>query len=57
VQSDLENPNRLIFFEEWSDMDALQAHFRVPASNAFVQQVSALAAGAPEMKMFDATAL
>lgn len=42
---DTENPLRIFFFERWSDMAALKAHFDVPESNAFMRQVRALAAG------------
>ena len=54
VHIDAENPNRLVFFERWADMDVLQAHFAVPESNAFVQQVTQLAAGAPELAIYSA---
>ena len=54
VHIDAENPNRLVFFEQWADMDALQAHFAVPESNAFVQKASQLAAGAPELAIYSA---
>jgi quinol monooxygenase YgiN len=30
VHVDTENPLRLVFFEEWRDMPALQAHFVTP---------------------------
>lgn len=33
---DVENPDRLVFVEEWADMAAVRAHFAVPASGAFV---------------------
>lgn len=55
VQADLENPNRLIFFEEWEDMPALQAHFEVPESGDFVSSVSRLAVGPPSIKIFEST--
>jgi len=40
-----ENPLRIFFFERWADRAALEAHFAVPESNAFMRQVRALAAG------------
>jgi quinol monooxygenase YgiN len=55
VQVDAENGCRLVFFEEWADMAALQAHFNVPASAEFLQQVSALASSPPQMKIFEST--
>lgn len=55
VQSDLENPNRLVFFEEWEDMAALQKHFAVPASGEFVRRAAALAVGPPDMKIYEST--
>jgi len=46
-----------VFVEHWVDAEALLAHFRVPASGAFVQEVSALAASAPEISIYEARAL
>jgi quinol monooxygenase YgiN len=54
VHRDVENPLRLVFLEHWADADALRAHFRVPASGAFVTQAGALAASTPEMAIYDA---
>jgi quinol monooxygenase YgiN len=54
VHHDAEDPLRLVFLEHWADADALRAHFRVPASGAFVTEVSALAASPPEMAVYDA---
>lgn len=54
VQVDCENPNRLVFFEEWDDMAALQCHFGVAESGQFVDRVAALAVGPPSMKIFEA---
>ena len=56
VHVDAEDPNRLVFFEEWETMEALQAHFQVPASIDFVQQAEALAAGKPSIRIFEANA-
>lgn len=44
VYADCEDPLKLFFYEEWTDEDALQAHFNVPASHAFVTEARALAA-------------
>ena len=55
VQIDAENPNRLVFFEEWQDMSSLQAHFKVPESVLFINNTSKLSSGSPEMKIYDAS--
>ena len=55
LQIDAENPNRLVFYEQWADMAALQAHFKVPASGEFVKAVNGLAADHSKMEMYDAT--
>jgi quinol monooxygenase YgiN len=54
VHRDVEDPLRLVFLEYWVDADSLRAHFRVPASGAFVNEVAALAASPPEMAIYDA---
>ena len=55
VQRDVENSNRFIFFEEWADMPALQAHFAVPESQGFVTSVAGLAISPPVIKIFEST--
>ncbi|MBK8071299.1 MAG: antibiotic biosynthesis monooxygenase [Ramlibacter sp.] len=55
VHRDTENPQRLVFVEQWADMDALKAHFRVPESRAFGKALMALATEPPGMALFDAT--
>ena len=57
VHVDCENPLRIAFTERWADAAALKAHFLVPASGAFVQQAAKLAAGAPDLFIFDAKEL
>jgi quinol monooxygenase YgiN len=57
VHRDCEDALRLVFVEHWADADALRAHFRVPASGAFVQEVSALAASQPEIAIYEARAV
>jgi quinol monooxygenase YgiN len=54
VHTDAEDPRRLVFLEQWADADALRAHFRVPASGAFVRELAALADGSPEMTIYEA---
>lgn len=55
--SDAEDPNRIVFVEEWTDMPAVQVHFAVPESGAFVRAVSAMAEEPPEMRIFEAAEL
>ena len=52
VQIDVENSNRLVFFEQWQDMPSLQAHFQVPESGQFVTAAAKLASCEPEMKIY-----
>jgi quinol monooxygenase YgiN len=54
VHRDVEDPLRLVFLEHWESAAALRTHFEVPASGAFVTELSALADGAPEMAIYDA---
>jgi quinol monooxygenase YgiN len=53
VQVDVENPERLVFYEEWSDMEALQVHFAVPASGEFVTRARQFSIGDPEIKIYE----
>lgn len=52
VHRAIEEPYRLVFIERWADRDALDAHFRVPESGAFVQAITTLAVEDPEMEIF-----
>jgi quinol monooxygenase YgiN len=52
---DAERPNRIVFYEEWQDVQAMETHFAQPASAAFVKALAALAATPPEMRIFEAT--
>lgn len=54
---DCENPDRLVFVEEWADIAAVKAHFAVPESGAFVRDLAALGEGPPWLRMFDAKAI
>ncbi|MEM7612679.1 MAG: putative quinol monooxygenase [Pseudomonadota bacterium] len=54
---DSEDPNRIVFFEQWQDMDAVQVHFKVPASGAFVAALGKLATAPPTLELYDATPL
>ncbi len=51
VAIDAENPLTLVFYEEWQDRAALDAHFQVPGSLAFVKAMRSLAAGQTAMKI------
>ena len=52
VHTDCEAPDRLVFVEKWADKAALQAHFAVPESGAFVQAITALSTERPEMQIY-----
>ncbi|MCE3288400.1 MAG: antibiotic biosynthesis monooxygenase [Caulobacter sp.] len=51
VSIDAEDPLTLVFYEEWEDRAALETHFQVPGSLAFMQTMRALAAGQTRMKI------
>lgn len=51
---DVENPDRLVFVEEWADLAAVRAHFAVPASGAFVAEMRALSPQPPVMRIYAA---
>ena len=51
---DCENPDRLVFVEEWADAAAVRAHFALPASRDFVAQMRALSPQPPVMRVFAA---
>lgn len=51
---DAEDPLRIVFVEEWADLAALKAHFAVPESAEFVAAITAMAEGAPVMRLFGA---
>lgn len=55
VHTDVENPLRLVFYEEWQDMPALQAHFEVAESRKFLDKATKLATTPPTMKIFQST--
>ncbi len=54
---DIEDGNLVRFIERWADMAALQQHFAVPESGAFVQQVAAMASAPPEIAIYSAEAV
>ena len=57
VHQDAENPLQLVFVEQWSDPDALQAHFNLPASKAFVAGLVPLATEPPGLTVYQAAPL
>ena len=44
VYRDVEDPNRLFFFERWASRADLDAHFALPDSNAFVGALNTITA-------------
>jgi len=48
---DVENPDRLMFVEEWESIDAVRAHFAVPASGAFVAEMRRLSPEPPTIRI------
>lgn len=52
--SDAEDLDRIVFVEEWADMDVVKVHFAVPESGAFVRALGAMADELPVMRIFTA---
>jgi len=55
VHRDVEDPHRLVFLEHWADQDALDAHFRVPASLDFVRAAAQFATAPPTIEIYEAS--
>ena len=55
VHQDTENPQRLVFVEQWASQTALWEHFKVPASRGFAEALRALAIEAPSISIFEAS--
>lgn len=51
---DAEDSHRIVFVEEWADMDAVTAHFAVAESGKFVRAIGGMAVAAPVMRIFGA---
>ena len=51
VYIDAENPLRLFFYEEWEDRAALDAHFAVPESLAYMRISRELAASGSKIRI------
>jgi quinol monooxygenase YgiN len=56
VHRDIENALLLVFVEKWSDMAALQVHFRVPASREFGKALASMASEPPGLEVYEASA-
>jgi len=51
VQIDCENPLRLVFYEEWADRAALDAHFAQAGSLDFMRAVRELSAASTRVRI------
>lgn len=51
---DVEDALRLVFVEEWESIDAVRAHFAVPASGAFVAEMRRLSPEPPVIRIWSA---
>jgi quinol monooxygenase YgiN len=49
---DLEDPNMLHVFEEWSSQEELVTHLRQPHTVEFLARIAEMAAGAPTVKRY-----
>lgn len=54
VHQDAEDPQCLVFVEQWADEAALRQHFKVPASREFVDALALLCAARPRIDIYDA---
>lgn len=54
VYQDPENALRLFFYEQWEDQAAIDAHFALPSSQAFVGEVTTLVSAPPNLHIFSA---
>lgn len=57
VSRDVQQPLRFVFVERWSDLAALQAHFRVEASRKFAQSIASLCQEPPQIDIYEAAAV
>ena len=53
VHRDVENHHRFVFLEQWESRSALDQHFEVPESIAFVKAIRALTVDATKMQIFE----
>tara|TARA_B100000497_G_C7665615_1_gene401282 strand:+ start:727 stop:1020 length:294 start_codon:yes stop_codon:yes gene_type:complete len=54
VYQDPEDTLRLFFYEQWQDQAAIDAHFALPSSQAFVAAVRTLVSAPPSLHIFNA---
>jgi quinol monooxygenase YgiN len=54
VYQDPEDELRLFFYEQWQDQAAIDAHFALPSSQAFVAAVRTLVSAPPNLHIFNA---
>jgi quinol monooxygenase YgiN len=54
VHHDVEDPCRLVFVEQGTDLDVLKVHFDVPASPAFVHALAEFTVGRSTMEIYTA---
>jgi quinol monooxygenase YgiN len=54
VTRDVQQPRRFVFVERWTDMAALQVHFRAEASRQFAKSMAQLSNGKLEMAIYQA---
>ena len=57
VAVDANDGLRLVFFERWSDQEALLVHMKLPASREFGAALSKLAAQPPALQSYEASEL
>ena len=57
VHIDSEDTNRLMFVEQWQDMESLETHFQVPESAEFVAAMAEIGTVAPQLKIYNASEL
>jgi quinol monooxygenase YgiN len=53
VYVDYEDPLRFFFFEQWADRAALDAHFLVPGTKAYVRELRTLAKASTGPTIYD----
>ena len=55
VAVDADDPMRLVFFERWTDREAIGTHPNLPASRAFGKAVAARVDAPPTLSIYEAT--
>ncbi len=51
--SDVNDPDRVVFVEEWESYEALQLHFATPHFVGFAGQFEAILTQAPDIRIYD----